>query len=343
MQPSFLAALIEEWPRLTDRPLALRRPRLMKASSRPGANLPLVFFLFDEGACQPAYVLKVNRNPEWPTGIREEYRNYSAIYARLAAGQLRVPQPIWCEPVGRHVVLCETYVRGHRLEDRFFSVRLGRWRRRAIERFLEKAMAWIGEFHLRTRVTSRVIDRQCLEENFRGPLRRFCERPDLSSSLREGLNRFGQTLDRLSARPWPITAVHGDFDHGNILIDGDEIGVVDWEDCRPGGDPLIDLAYLVFHLALVSDLRLDPGERLATFFHEGSWTEGLVRRVLQEYSRTNGLDPGLFFAALPRTVMQVLTHDYGPGRDPRSIQLRSLKLLEFALTLCARERRENAS
>ena len=333
---SFLTALVDAWPRLAGAPLGLARPRLMKASSRPGANLPLVFFLFEEGAGEPAYVLKVNRNVAWPDGILREYRNYSAIYTRVADAGLRIPRPLFCDHVDAHVVLCETYVPGHRLEDRFFSSRVGWWRRRALEGFLDKAMGWAREFHRRTLVDTRVIDAECLAADFETQLARVRQRADVSAPLRDGLVRFERTLERLRGRAWPVTAVHGDFDHGNVLVEGDKLGVVDWEDCEPAGDPFVDLAYLIFDLALVSDLGVARERRLAAFFAPGGWTDGIVRALVRDHARALGADPDLFFLTLPRTVSALLTRDWGPGRDPRSIPLCSPDMLEFTLALSGR-------
>lgn len=329
-----LAGLVRDWERLTGEPA--RRFRLMKASSRPGHNLPILFFLFVEGEPRPAYALKVNRNPDYPDAIEREYRNYSAIYARVG-GDPAIPRPLFCAPIGDRRVLCETVVAGRRCEDRYFSVRRGWRRRRAIERFLERAMAWAGEFHRRTRVASPVIDAGIVEDEFERPLVAFAARPDVGGPLAERLHAFTARLPRLAGMRWPVTAVHGDFDHGNILLEGDRVGVVDWEDCRGEGNPFVDLAFLVFDLALVSDLDAGREQRLRSFFAPSSWSFDLLVRLLREYARSHDLDPDLFWLALPRTVIDVLTHDYGPERDLRSIPLHSLAMLDFALALAERE------
>ena len=309
----------------------------MKVSSRPGQNLPILFFLFREGASRPDYALKVNRNPEYPDAILREFRNYSAIYARAGGSGLSMPRPLFCAPVGSHVVLCETVVPGRRCEDRYFSVRREWWRRRAIERFLGQAVTWAREFHLRTRVGAPAVDRSALDAEFIRPLADFADRPQVDRGTRSRLAAFADRLPRLIGMRRPVTAVHGDFDHGNILLEKDQISVVDWEDCEPEGDPFVDLAYLIFHLALVSDLSADRRRRLRAFFDPRSWSFELTRRVLDDYATALDLDPALFWLALPGTVVEILTRDYGPERDPRSIPLYSLEMLDFTLELAARE------
>lgn len=335
---TFLDALVDHVARLADALPDLERFRLMKVSSRPGPNLPLVFFLVQDGSDRPDYVLKVNRNPAYPDAVAREFRNFSAIYRRVAGEGLGMPRPIFCEPIDRWMVLGETWVPGRRCEDRFFSVRRGWWRRRAISRFLERAMAWAGEFHRRTRIATLSMDRARLEADFRQPLLSFAGRPDVGAGLTGRLSAFATTkMERLEGRSWPVTAVHGDFDHGNILLDGDRMSVVDWEDCETAGNPFVDLAYLIFHLALVSDLSLNRHRRLETFFTPDGWSHVLVRDLLARYAAAHGFEPELFFLALPLTVIQILTREWGPERDPRSIPLYSLDMLDYVVELAERE------
>jgi aminoglycoside phosphotransferase (APT) family kinase protein len=335
---SFADALGALWPRLGEGP-GPPRLRLMKTSSRPGRYLPILFFLFREGADVPSYALKVNRDPGYPDAVLREFRNYSAIWARGGGEEHGMPRPVFCERVGDHVVLCETYVRGRRCEDRYFSVRRGGARRRAIERFLTAAMAWARDFHRRTRVASAPIDAARLEAEFRRPLRAFAARADVTPALGTRLVAFADRLTALAGQEWPRAAVHGDFDHGNILLDGDRVGVIDWEDCEPIGNPFVDLAYLIVHLALVSDLAADADRRLAAFFAPGSWSLGLVRALVADYAAAHGLAPEAFFLGLPGVVVEILSRPWGIERDPRSIQLHSLPRLGFLVDLAEREAR----
>jgi len=336
---SLLGALATEWGRLTGAPHEAPALRLMKVSSRPGRYLPMLFFLFRDGAASPSYALKVNRDPSYPDAILREFRNYSAIWARGGEADRGMPRPVFCERIGEHVVLCETYVGGRRCEDRYFSVRRGRARRKVLEQFLVAAVTWLREFHARTRSAEGVIDAARVETQFQQPLRAFAARAETPAALAARLAAFAELLPRLVGRVAVRTAVHGDFDHGNILIDGARISVVDWEDCEPAGNPLVDLTYLIVHLALVSDLDAAADRRLEEFFAPGSWTLGLVRALLTDYARGVGLEPDAFFLGLPGTVIEIMTKPWGVERDPRSIPVNSIDRLAFVTELATRELR----
>jgi aminoglycoside phosphotransferase (APT) family kinase protein len=333
---TFLDDLMAAWPGLTGEPAPVTS-RLMKASSRPGPCHPLLFFLFPPGSGEPHYVLKVNRDPAYPDAIEREFRNYSTIYARGGAADPAMPRPVFCGPVGDHLTLCETYVRGRRCEDRYFAVRRGAGHRRAMEHFLTAATTWVRDFHLRTRHEARPLDHARRADLFEQPLRSFARRANVGRAGAEGLLALAARMDVLDGVPWPRGAVHGDFDHGNILIDGRRLGVVDWEECEPVANPLLDLAYLIVHLALITDFERPPRGRLESFFRQGSWTEGLTRTVVGDYAAAHGLPSALFFLALPSLVVDVLTREHPRQRDPRSIPLYSLDVLEFAVALALSE------
>jgi aminoglycoside phosphotransferase (APT) family kinase protein len=89
----------------------------------------------------------------------------------------------------------------------------------------------------------------------------------------------------------PRGFAHGDFFHGNLLVDGERlVGVVDWEPAGPGRLPLLDL----LHLRLASGQELgdlDWGPRLARQLLP--WARAGGDDVVQGYCQRVGfsLDP----------------------------------------------------
>ncbi|WP_185124290.1 phosphotransferase [Streptomyces sp. TLI_185] len=73
-----------------------------------------------------------------------------------------------------------------------------------------------------------------------------------------------RALRRLPRHAAPLTAVHGDFWPGNMLLRGGRVsGVVDWEHARTAGSPLADRARFVVAYCKYLDRRIRPGRRVS--------------------------------------------------------------------------------
>ncbi|MGW2519710.1 phosphotransferase family protein [Streptomyces sp. NPDC001617] len=120
----------------------------------------------------------------------------------------------------------------------------------------------------------------------------------------EELRALRRRLRRYTA---PLTAVHGDYWPGNILMrDGRVSGVVDWEHARTAGSPLSDPARFVVAYCEYLDRRTRPGHRvpghpglvagqpgaaLAYALDGTGWYPSLVRDFLAGTLRRLGLPP----------------------------------------------------
>lgn len=99
--------------------------------------------------------------------------------------------------------------------------------------------------------------------------------PDLDPILGHLLERIDRERRRLSfgdRRP-----IHGNLFADQILVDGDQVGIVDWDDL-PLGDPLFDVGRLIAHLIFVSRQCGLVRAPLA----------GCVRLMLESYARESG-------------------------------------------------------
>ncbi len=89
---------------------------------------------------------------------------------------------------------------------------------------------------------------------------RLRQRWDRHPRLRAGLLRLEPAATHLAEHAVVRTAVHGDFWHGNVLVDdGGVVGVVNWYDGEVDGSPLRDLAR--FALTYGCPARRQPGQR----------------------------------------------------------------------------------
>jgi hypothetical protein len=94
-------------------------------------------------------------------------------------------------------------------------------------------------------------------------------------ALPAALVRLDAARAALAGSMVPVTAVHGDFWFGNLMVDGDEVvGVVDWEMGTDAGCPLRDLARFALTYSLYLDRHTRPGHRVRG--HRGLTREGLA-------------------------------------------------------------------
>ena len=108
---------------------------------------------------------------------------------------------------------------------------------------------------------------------------------------------LGKRLDA-SLADLPRGFAHGDFFHGNLLVEDDRLaGVVDWDASGPGRLPLLDL----LHLRHMSDRRpsdLDWGPTLVE--HLLPWALGGGDATARDYCRRVGVNP------LPDTLVALV-------------------------------------
>jgi aminoglycoside phosphotransferase (APT) family kinase protein len=103
------------------------------------------------------------------------------------------------------------------------------------------------------------------------------------------------------------TIVHGDFHHGNALVDGDEVtGVVDWEIAGPG-DWRFDLVMLAFGCHIRPDLCEPAASALVTDTVRSECPDDVAAlmmacQVLRQASMTEARSPGRAAKACRRMV-----------------------------------------
>ncbi len=82
--------------------------------------------------------------------------------------------------------------------------------------------------------------------NIKARIARAC--PDLIATLRPITKSLEKNFANMRSR---MALVHGDFHPGNILIDGDQLGLLDFEECGMG-DPAADVGFFSAELILLA-------------------------------------------------------------------------------------------
>jgi hypothetical protein len=231
----------------------------------------------------------------------------------------RIPQVLYADRAGRRIALVEDAIPGaraaqllHRQPDRL-DVVAG-----LVARWLER---WHTETCEQRSFGERELERLALE-----PARK------LSPLLPDGtryLARLGELGSSLYGSAVPFVAAHNDLTTWNILVDGDALGVVDWEAATPETLPLVDLEYFaVDALAVACRLRREEAFRLWT--GEGRRADA-IRALRDETCATLGLDPAL--AELARHACWL---GHALDEDSRSSSAAGRPFLEIMTLVAAR-------
>lgn len=201
----------------------------------------VILFPFAPQSTAPIAVVKVPKTPDFVGRTENEQQRLRELRARLDPDiASAIPTPLGIAHAGSTSIACEQYRPGHTLAKRAAS--------RSVEHSekvddLRRAMRWLARFHRATEVR-RVgreggAQRRIVEQPLDDYARMLGTRPDEARLFA----RVGAASDADGAE-LPIVCHHRDYAAWNLLRDGDEISVLDWEGAREG-PALCDAIHLV--------------------------------------------------------------------------------------------------
>jgi aminoglycoside phosphotransferase (APT) family kinase protein len=186
---------------------------------------------------------------------------------RAARGRVRMAPPVGY--LGGVGLTLQEQVRGERLGGLVDAPEFGRW-----VRLTARALASLHELEVPLRTRRRPDEEAASVQRWAGVL--LTIRPDLAA-------RVGRLRDRLSAaveaRTTLSSPIHADFHHTNVLVDGERVTVIDFDEMA-FGDPMVDVG------RFLASLRV-PGRRAFGSVRALNDTGDVF---LQEYLRRRGGD-----------------------------------------------------
>lgn len=231
-----LARREEARPLLSWLPLAGSRDggarRMAVVSRSPRAvGSRLVVHPFSAGLVAPV-VAKLR--PPGTAGEETERSRLERIGAGAAAAGAFVPEVVGTLDVDGAEFTLETRVTGEILAP--LLIRDGS----RLEQGLGRACAWLEDW---SRLTAKeaTLDAGRLDREVLAPARQ------LAPSLTGGesfVARLEASCAEVVGQTAPLTASHNDLSTWNVLLDGDRLGVIDWESAEDSSLPLKDFFYL---------------------------------------------------------------------------------------------------
>lgn len=203
----------------------------------------ITLLAFESGRSAPSIVVKVSRHAAFDEATRHEHEVLVDLRSRVdEATRLTLPEPIALLEVGRRPAVVQDGAPG---SSALARINRARWRGNAAVRDLERTADWLISLHSQT-MRSRVAPGSAgWGQHVEEPLARFVD----AFGARDAVARlFQRVRDRTTAlaAELPIVLRHMDLGPWNVLVEGDDIRVIDWEVARDG-PALTDLVYASLH------------------------------------------------------------------------------------------------
>lgn len=245
----------------------------------------LTALVFAPGGTGPALVAKAGSG-DGAARIRAEAENLERLSgASDARFRSQVPHRLALADQDGIVILLESVARGRPLVP---PVELA-----VLHPLLAAATGWLLRFHAETGSVRAPLTGDDAERLLLAPLSGYLARFSPEARERDLLERMRAMARRLVGRPFPLVVQHDDFCLQNLLWDGTDVEVIDWEAAFVPRLPAFDL----FHLLACAGTALVPGDdgeddayaAYEQVFFAATAIAGIAREQLERYAAGLGL------------------------------------------------------
>jgi hypothetical protein len=243
-----------------------------------------VLFIFDRIAKTPVAIVKVGAAALHRKSLEREFQTLQNLTKTLSSHLVRtIPQPIELFVESEQMVLMETVLPGSSIH---FKARNSWIPARSTDGYFKMALGWLANFHQATytrKVKFGHLRVSEIADHFR-EYRTYCNASKEEENFMSDLMIKSAAFDEEEI---PLSAVQGDFWTRNVIVNGKEIGVVDWEAFEAEGNSLDDAFMFVISYGRGYPWRLgcwlEPHEAFKRTFYEESWLTEIVAKHLTQF------------------------------------------------------------
>jgi hypothetical protein len=185
-------------------------------------------YVFVNDETQPRWVAKMPRSPRDNDVLAHEY-SVTARLRETGSGYVRdtVAGPVLTATISGNLVGIEPYLQGRPM-DGLMSVARSCDAPEVVD-YLDLALDWLLRCQQSTLTPPHHLSEQELDIYLRWPIAYMKATSRLTPNEAAYLDTLMDDINRLAALPLPLVFKHGDFQPGNILVNGKAVHVIDWE------------------------------------------------------------------------------------------------------------------
>ncbi|HEV2863852.1 MAG TPA: hypothetical protein VGX48_22845 [Pyrinomonadaceae bacterium] len=280
----------------------------------------MVVFLFGRGERAPSVVAKVSGSAEHAAALAREHEALRALHARLGE-ELRatLPAPLATVEEGGLKAFAEGYVPGRSM---YFEMRNAWLPRRRADLHFRLARRWLERFQKETTSDESALGAGRIREVIARPLKEYQRACSPSNDEKRFVAEVLRKAHALRGERVPVVARQGDFWARNLMVKGDALAVLDWENYAEAADPFSDLFLFTTSYGLSYPWRVgrwaEPAVAFRATYLRGGWMSRLVRRHLFGYCASMGLSRKLLEVFFPAFLAGRALEERARGRQTGS-------------------------
>ncbi|MFM5953755.1 MAG: phosphotransferase [Novosphingobium sp.] len=258
-----------------------------------------IAFLFEGAATRPRIIAKISRDPAHARQLDHELQVLGDLHGRLADDlRAAIPAPIARITAGSIGVCCQAALGGRAM---YVETRTSLAPARLIDRHFALAGDWLARFQLASPNGAVPLGQSgaiAALKQLRGSAL------PLSAGARGYIADLLRQTEAMAGLPLPLAACHGDFWARNLLVDGPQLGVIDWDGYRASSLVFEDLFHFVVSYGQGFAWNLgrwaEPVAAFRATFARSGPMEYAVKTALRTHSSRHSVPPealGVLFPA----------------------------------------------
>lgn len=305
---------------------------LVKCKSRMENNNTANFIVYAQDKNIPTHFCKVCRDNKHTDMLQDEAKNLKSVKSLLANTELgsSIPKLLYFGAIDGITSLVTQFITGSHFLGTNLGINLTRKNLAKIDVSMQIAIEFLVKFQTCTQ--SGEVEAQHLLYIIERQKEVLYKAGQLTTEVNLHIQNLVKEIASLKKIKIPVCAVHGDFDHCNILIDKDKKVLVDFEHYEPTGLPFFDLATLIFSRVIVTYRASETSDTFATWLAKSGLKQHISLWV-QLYSRLSELPMQLLSLIAPIAVLEQHAKIYPYYRDPLTYPMRKQEMLSHLLAL----------